>query len=116
MIWWRQLIQILLSLVKKCKSLKNQNNQKTLRYVKFNHLENQIIGDKNKGVMTRRRIASEEICLISKIEPKDVVEVCKDENWIKVMEEELNHIEKNNTWELVSRPKDKNVIGTKWVF
>jgi hypothetical protein len=32
------------------------------------------------------------------------------------MEEELNQIEKNETWELVPRPKDKNVIGTKWVF
>ena len=32
------------------------------------------------------------------------------------MDEELDQIEKNNTWELVPRPKDKNVIGTKWVF
>jgi hypothetical protein len=32
------------------------------------------------------------------------------------MEEELNHIEKNETWELVPRPKDKNVIINKWVF
>eukprot|EP00253_Pinus_taeda_P024167 PITA_24167 len=32
------------------------------------------------------------------------------------MDEELEHIEKNNTWELVPRPKDKNVIGTKWIF
>ena len=32
------------------------------------------------------------------------------------MEEEISQIEKNNTWELVPRPKDKNVIGTKWVF
>ncbi|GLJ26041.1 hypothetical protein SUGI_0499460 [Cryptomeria japonica] len=32
------------------------------------------------------------------------------------MEEELNQIEKNNAWELVPRPKDKNVIGNKWVF
>src|SRR3984957_3632939 len=32
------------------------------------------------------------------------------------MDEELEKIEKNNTWELVPRPKDKNVIGTKWVF
>eukprot|EP00253_Pinus_taeda_P020136 PITA_20136 len=32
------------------------------------------------------------------------------------MEEELEQIEKNNTWELVPRPKDENVIGTKWIF
>jgi hypothetical protein len=28
----------------------------------------------------------------------------------------LDQIEKNDTWELVPRPKDKNVIGTKWVY
>ena len=32
------------------------------------------------------------------------------------MDEELNQIEKNQTWEMVPRPKNKNVIGTKWVF
>eukprot|EP00253_Pinus_taeda_P006803 PITA_06803 len=32
------------------------------------------------------------------------------------MDEELEKIERNNTWELVPRPKDKKVIGTKWVF
>jgi hypothetical protein len=32
------------------------------------------------------------------------------------MDEELDQIEKNDSWELVSRPKNKNVISTKWVF
>jgi hypothetical protein len=32
------------------------------------------------------------------------------------MEEELNQIEKNETWELAPRPKEKIVIGTMWVF
>ena len=32
------------------------------------------------------------------------------------MNEELDQIEKNKTWELVPKPKDKYVIGTKWVF
>eukprot|EP00253_Pinus_taeda_P002116 PITA_02116 len=32
------------------------------------------------------------------------------------MPTELEQIEKNNTRELVPRPKDKNVIGTKWIF
>ena len=32
------------------------------------------------------------------------------------MNEELDQIEKNQTWELVPRPEGKNVIGTKWIF
>ena len=32
------------------------------------------------------------------------------------MNEELDQIEKNQTWELVPRPKYKNVVGTKWSF
>ena len=32
------------------------------------------------------------------------------------MNEEIEKMEKNNIWTLVPRPKDKNVIGTKWVF
>ena len=32
------------------------------------------------------------------------------------MNEELDQIEKNQTWELVPRTKDMNVIGTKWIF
>jgi hypothetical protein len=32
------------------------------------------------------------------------------------MDEKLDQIEKNYTWELLPRPKNKNVISTKWVF
>jgi hypothetical protein len=32
------------------------------------------------------------------------------------MDEELDQIEKNDTWELVTIPKNKNVIGIEWVF
>jgi len=33
------------------------------------------------------------------------------------MDEELDQIEKNDTWKLViPSPRNKNVIGTKWVF
>lgn len=30
------------------------------------------------------------------------------------MKEELDQIMKNETWQLVPTPKDKNMIGTKW--
>jgi len=56
------------------------------------------------------------LALLSSTEPQNVKEACKDERWVKAMDEELEKIEKNNTWELVPRPKDKNVIGTKWIF
>jgi hypothetical protein len=32
------------------------------------------------------------------------------------MNEKLYQIEKNQTWELVPRPKNKNVVGRKWIF
>lgn len=76
------------------------------------------MGQKEAGLQTRRTIAeaSSYLALLSSTEPQNVKEACKYECWVKEMDEELEHIEKNNTWELVPRPKDKNVIGTKWVF
>jgi hypothetical protein len=53
---------------------------------------------------------------LSTIEPRRFAEESNDKFWIKSMEDELDQIEKNKTWKLVPRPKDKNVIGTKWFF
>jgi hypothetical protein len=49
-------------------------------------------------------------------EPKFFDESIQHDDWIRAMNEELDQIEKNNTWELFPRPEDKNVIGSKWVF
>ena len=57
-----------------------------------------------------------ERCNVAVLEPADYIEAEKDPKWIAAMQEELNMIEKNQTWELVSRPQHKNVIGVKWVF
>jgi hypothetical protein len=84
-----------------------------------NHPSDQIIGKKDAGVGSRRKICSPEqthIALLSTIEPNCFEEAKKDEFWNKAMNEELDQIEKNDTWELVPRPKNKNVIDTKWVF
>jgi hypothetical protein len=50
------------------------------------------------------------------VEPKNFNEASKDINWLKSMNEELDHIEKNDTWELVPRPTYKNVIESRWVY
>src|SRR5207249_904680 len=36
--------------------------------------------------------------------------------WKKAMMVELNAIEQNKTWEIVKRPIDKNVVGSRWVL
>ena len=54
--------------------------------------------------------------MLSIKEPKSVKYALEDEDCSKAMEEEIEQIEKNKTWTLVPRPKDKNVIGIKWVF
>ena len=87
--------------------------------VQKNHPSDQIIGNKDAGVENRRKICSPEqthLTLLSTIEQNCFEEANKDEFWNKAMNEELYQIEKNDTWELVPRPKNKNVIGTKWVF
>eukprot|EP00253_Pinus_taeda_P003789 PITA_03789 len=40
----------------------------------------------------------------------------KDRKWIEAMDEEINTIERNKTWDLVELPKVKEVIGVKWVY
>ena len=32
------------------------------------------------------------------------------------MQEELNQFERSKVWELVPRPQNQSVIGTRWVF
>ena len=91
------------------------------RRVQKNHPLEQIIGDRSAGVETRRRRQAQtpeqgHFSLLSTVEPSNFEEARNGEHWIKAMEEELNQIEKNETWELVSIQKDKNVIVTKWVF
>jgi hypothetical protein len=39
-----------------------------------------------------------------------------DDTWILVMQDELNQFETNIVWELVPRPRNQSIIGTKWVF
>ena len=53
---------------------------------------------------------------VSLIEHKNLNKAIIDEHWIIAMQEELNQFERNQVWELVDKPNDHPVIGTKWVF
>ncbi|RVW28113.1 Retrovirus-related Pol polyprotein from transposon RE2 [Vitis vinifera] len=47
---------------------------------------------------------------------KDYEEAMQNRNWMIAMKEELSMIEKNKTRILVERPRDRKVIGVKWVY
>ncbi|KAL6321449.1 hypothetical protein AAG906_016548 [Vitis piasezkii] len=55
-----------------------------------------------------------ERCNLCIVEPQSFEEGIKDEDWRKVMEKEIDVIEKNETWQLVEKPKDKEIIGVKY--
>ena len=50
------------------------------------------------------------------IEPTSIEEALEDSDWVMAMQEELNNFTRNEVWVLEAPPKDKNIIGTKWVF
>ncbi len=83
--------------------------------MRIHHAPNEIIGDKDLGVTIRRRLKIDTY-LLCNFEPKSIKDSLENEDWMKEMNEEVKQIEKNKTWTMVPRPKDKNVIGTKWVF
>jgi len=56
------------------------------------------------------------IGLLSVIELATVDEALSDDGWILAMQEELNQFQRNDVWDLVPKPSQKNIIGTKWVF
>jgi hypothetical protein len=85
--------------------------------VQRDHPVDNILGDIEKGVTTRSRVANfcEYYSFVSSFEPFKVEDAQCDPEWMVAMQEELNNFNRNELWYLVERPK-QNVIGTKWVF
>jgi histone deacetylase 1/2 len=49
-------------------------------------------------------------------EPSTVAAALADKNWIAAMNNEYQALVHNSTWHLVPKPKNKNIIGCKWVY
>jgi hypothetical protein len=59
------------------------------------------------------------VALMSNIidaEPSSFEEADKLQVWKDAMLEEYVSILKNNVWDIVSRPKDKSVVSSKWFY
>jgi len=85
--------------------------------VQKNHPQDLIFGNLNQGITTRRSVGDiANSCFVSEIEPKNIKEALTDELWIEAMQEEFNQFKRSEVWDLVPRPEDMNVIGTKWIY
>ena len=70
------------------------------------------------GIKTRGQLQNEVefSAFISEIELTCIEESLNDCDWIIAMQEELNQFRRNQVWDLVPKPKNQSIIGTKWVF
>ena len=50
------------------------------------------------------------------LDPKSYYHAWKDLRWHVAMDEEMNSLQKNTTWELVSLPTGRKLVQCKWVF
>ena len=48
--------------------------------------------------------------------PRTIQEALGHSKWRLVVQEEMNALLKNRTWEIVDLPKEKKTMGCKWVF
>ena len=48
--------------------------------------------------------------------PNKVQDALGDPIWRKAMDEEMDALKKNDTWQLVSPPQGKKAVGCRWVF
>ena len=48
--------------------------------------------------------------------PTSIQEAMRSEHWTQAMREEMEAIERNSTWEIVDKPRDKKTVRCKWIF
>jgi hypothetical protein len=62
------------------------------------------------------RVLAQELHAVSSNEPNSFDDAEQDPCWRRVMIEEIQSIEDNQTWSLADLPADHRAIGVKWVF
>ncbi|KAF3787415.1 Copia protein [Nymphaea thermarum] len=66
------------------------------------------------------KLSKDYMCFITSlfmaVIPRSVEDAREDPKWLQAMTEEMDALEKNNTWEVVDIPKGTHLVGSKWVF
>ena len=75
-----------------------------------------VIGDVPVPGHAARDLNDETLCLVCEGEPSSFAEAEHDVAWQAAMKEEMEAVERNDTWELVDLPRGHRPIGLRWVF
>jgi len=59
---------------------------------------------------------SEHCYMLISFDPYTYQQACTDPRWKSAMEDELQSLQENNTWELVPLPPKRKVVQCKWVY
>lgn len=68
------------------------------------------------------RSSTEQANVVAETEPdepmtyKQAIHGPNADKWAKAIDEELQSLEKNDTWELVPRPTDAKILPSRWIF
>ena len=53
-------------------------------------------------------------CILTK--PSSFQEAVHEPTWVAAMVEEYDSIVRNSAWEIVPRPVDKSLVGSRWIY
>lgn len=57
-----------------------------------------------------------DFALFADVDPVYFEETIQDEKWKATMDQEIDAIRRNETWELVQLPESRKTLGVKWVY
>ena len=70
--------------------------------------------------VTEAQVSSQFSCFMNTVgkipDPKHFKEAARHSHWLQAMNEELDALESNNTWEVTDLPAGKTAIGCKWLY
>jgi hypothetical protein len=88
------------------------HGESTVRYRAYDNIIG--AGERVSGMAARNLI--EELNLMSTGEPCTFAEAEQDTTWQAVMQEEIDSVKRNQTWELADLPQGHRAITLKWVY
>ncbi|KAF0909137.1 hypothetical protein E2562_024916 [Oryza meyeriana var. granulata] len=84
--------------------------------VRYRTVDNLIGEDALGPGLAQRELEEASLLLAGPGEPCSFVEAERDETWRAAMQEEMDAVNRNGTWELIDLPHDHRPIGLKWVY